>query len=147
MRGQAGNGVSRVALAAGAGPDRRQSPGSLLRGPADTVGAPADTDSSAWGQGLPARKPGIIFGCTWDGLSEKRTAESLSAHTLHGMLAESRTPGPAWPCGSRSERGTATVPPDSGDIAKLRSEEAICSRLLRQQLNAASQACPMAIHR
>ena len=27
------------------------------------------------GQDLPARKLAIIFGCTWDGLSEKRTAE------------------------------------------------------------------------
>lgn len=33
------------------------------------------TGNGVRGQDLPARKPAIIFGCTWDGLSEKRTAE------------------------------------------------------------------------
>lgn len=141
MRGQAGNGVGRVAIAAGAGPDRRQSPGSLLHGPADTVGAPADTDSAARGQDLPVRKPGIIFGCTWDGLSEKRTAEGRRLVRVVDTEARSAKRG------SRCEWGIATVPPASGDIAKLRSAEAIYLRLLRRQLYAASQAYPTAIHR
>ncbi len=58
---------------------RRQSPGSLLQSPADTGGAPADTDSATKRQSLPPYKAGIIFGWNGEGLSEKRTAQSLSA--------------------------------------------------------------------
>lgn len=93
------------------------------------------------GQDLPARKLAIIFGCTWDGLSEKRTAEGRRLVRVVDTEARSAKRG------SRCEWGIATVPPASGDIAKLRSAEAIYLRLLRRQLYAASQAYPTAIHR